>query len=776
MRFFFITVLVIFTKPVHAQPKQTLRVLVTDEASGSPVGFASADIFFTGSSLTAVADSTGNFDLQLPVGRYSIRVTAAGYNASITSDVMVGSGKETALVIPVKQNTGNLAEVILKPVLDKRRSLNRMATVSAGIIRVEEARNYAGGFDDPARLATTFAGVTSNSNDNGIIVRGNAPKFLQWKMEGIEIPNPNHFSDLRMIGGGTLTALSSQVMGNSDFFTGAFPAEYNNALSGIFDMAMKAGNYHRNEYTLQAGVTGLDAAAEGPFKAGHSSSYLVNYRYSTLALLAALLPENANSLRYQDLSFKLNFPAKKSGTFTIWGIALADKAGAKAKPDSMEWQYATDKQQDDIKLFAGAAGISHKYFFGNNSFIKTTIAATANNSTWQKQELDQNLLLTPESNISIKNYHFILSSFINKKFSPKHTNKTGILVTGMYYDLGLFKSNGNSGALLPVVNTSGTSVVFSAYSASSFQLSGNTMLNIGISGQLFMLNHHAAIEPRAGIRRQINNHHSIAIAYGLHSRLENLNYYLNNNLQTGAAQVNRNLDFTRAHHVVLSYDCTISDRFHLKVEPYCQFLFSVPVIADSSFSLLNLQDDWFFAQSLVNTGKGRNMGVDISFERYFSKGGYFSISGSLFKAEYTGGDGVWRNTRYNRNYIVNALAGKEWQAGKKAQNVFRLNIRCSIQGGNHYSPVDARQSYQEKEIVYDEFQAFSRQAPPVFNAHLTASYRINKTNRSTEIAVKILNLTAQPDFYGYRYNLQTHTADKDLSSVVIPNISYRIEF
>ncbi|MEO8087884.1 MAG: TonB-dependent receptor, partial [Bacteroidota bacterium] len=644
------------------------------------------------------------------------------------------------------------------------------------MLSVEEAKRYAGGFDDPARLASSFAGVASSTGENGIAVRGNAPKFVQWKMEGIEIPNPNHFGDLKSFGGGTFTALSSQMLANSDFFTGAFPAEYNNALSGVFDMAMRTGNNQKQENTFQIGVVGIDASSEGPFKKGGRASYLFNYRYSTLGLLAPLLPENASNLKFQDLSFKLNFPTQKAGIFSLWGIGLADKAGAKVKTDSTKWKYYDDKEENEIKQYMGAAGISHKYFFNNNSYLKTTLAATINITDWKTEKLNPELFLQPYSKIANANNDFVLSSIFTRKISAKHSEKTGIIVRGMMYDLLLNKATASGDLPQEIVNANGFSTLITGFSSSSFNLTDKLLLNIGIVSQTFSLNKHHTIEPRVGFRQQISKNKSIGFAYGLHSRLESLNYYFNNSLTTGETAVNKNLNFTKAHHLVLSYDWNVTELIHFKIEPYYQQLFSVPVIADSSYSFLNLQNDIFFADKLENTGEGRNYGVDITFEKYISKGYYYLFTASVFNSEYKGGDDVWRSTRFNKNYVLNFLVGKEWQVGKSKQNVFSLNTRFSYQGGNHYSPINVAASDVEKDIVYDETNAYKMQAQSTLNVHFTASYKVNKKHSSRELALKILNVTGQPDFDGHKYNLLNNNVDKNLSSVIIPNLSYKIEF
>lgn len=777
IRFIFSFAMVSLTLQLIAQPTQSISGTVIDNASNTPIEFASIGLLNTNSSIGTMSDTLGNFTLKnVPVGRYDLKVICVGYDPAIIREVEVNSAKQIFLTIQLKENSTLLGEVSIRPRVNKEQPLNAMATVSARMLSVEEAKRYAGGFDDPARLATSFAGVAGNTGQNGIIVRGNAPKFLQWKMEGVEIPSPNHFGDLQSFGGGLLTALSSQMLANSDFFTGAFPAEYNNALSGVFDIAMRKGNNEKREHTLQAGIIGLDASSEGPFKKGNKSSYLFNYRYSTLALLSPLLPDDAESIKYQDLSFKLNFPTKKSGIFTVWGIGLIDGASAKPKTDSTAWRYFDDKEDNVIKRYMGSVGFDHKYFFKKNAYLKTTLAATTNETDWTAQKLSTELSLIPQSKIQVANTNLILSSFINKTFSQKHTNKTGILITGMMYDILLNKSFAPDAPTQEIVNSNGRSTLLSAYSSSAVSLSEKLVMNIGVNAQWFTLNNHYTVEPRLGFRYQLKQNHAVGIAYGLHSRLEQLNYYFNNSLTTGASAVNKNLDFTKSNHFVLSYDWNVTDLVHIKVEPYYQQLFSVPVMANSSFSFLNLQGDWFFAEKLQNTGGGRNYGIDLTLEKYISKGYYFLLSGSLFESKYKGGDGVWRDTRFNRNYVCNFLIGKEWKMGKNNQNTLSVNTRATYQGGNRYSPINEAATLSSEAVVFDESNAFSQQSDPALNVHFTASFKINKHKSTREIALKILNISGQPDFNGFKYNYIDHKVDKDLARIVIPNLSYKIEF
>ena len=755
------------------QPTQTIRGTVVDEASNMPLAYSTVGLQNT--SIGTTTDSLGNFTLKdVPIGRYDLVVSFMGYEPVIIREIQLTSAKEVFLNITMKEKAITLEEIIIRPKVNKEQPLNSMATVSTKMLSVEEAQRYAGGFDDPARLVSAFAGVSSNVGNNAIVVRGNSPQSLQWKLEGIEIPNPNHFADLGAFGGGGLTALSTHLLANSDFFSGAMPAEYSNALSGVFDIFMRNGNNQKHEHTFQLGAIGIDVASEGPFKKEKSSSYIFNYRYSTLGLLAPILPENAAGTTYQDLSFKLNFPTEKAGTFSIWGMGLLDSSDAKAKENISEWKYDSDRENQDAKQYMGTAGISHRIFLNDKQYLKSTLAVTANGIDMYTKIVDSSFNVFPKNQIRNNLYNLVLTSFLNTKFNARHTNKSGFVITNMNYNMLLKDVATGSTSLQTLVDESGNSTLVSGYSNSMMHINDKISLNVGVNGQLFPLNDSYSIEPRAGVKYRFAPTQTLSLAYGLHSRLERLNYYfIKDNLDQ---YINKDLGFTRAHHLVLGYDISTSEFTHLKVEAYYQHLFDVPVMDGTSFSLINQQNDWFFDGKLNNEGKGRNYGLDITFEKYLSEGYYYLATASLFNSQYQGGDNVWRDTRYNRNFAVNFLIGKEWMLGKHKQNILGLNARVSYQGGDHYSPINTTLSVANQEVIFDETKAFSQQYSPAFTSHFTASYKLNKKNIAHEFALKIINLTQYKEHLGFRYNYQTQTVDTEREAVFIPNVSYKIEF
>lgn len=763
----------------NTQPVQNIRGTVIDRASGHPmpdVTIMLSDMPGTGTT----TDERGQFVLpEIPVGRHNVQASFLGYEPGIFSEILVTSAKEVYLDISLKENVNELSEVVVRPQINKEQPLNKMAATGARMLSVEEASRYAGGLDDPARLVSSFAGVAANLSSNGISIHGNAPHLLQWKMEDVEIPNPNHFADISILGGGILSSLSSQVLGNSDFFTGAFPSEYGNAVSGVFDMKLRNGNNRKMENTFQVGILGIDVASEGPLSKNHQASYIFNYRYSTTGLLNSIYPglDMGGTLNYQDLNFKFNIPTRKAGTFAVWGTSLIDKYENDFEDDPLEWEHTRDNFQSTAKQYMAAGGISHRYFFPNNAMLKTTLAATYSgmNATEDAHAADHTV--SPFTYQKNNTTNLILTSSYNRKFSARHTNQTGFTYTRLFYNMRLNLAPFETAPLNTLSKGKGQTDLISAYTSSSFGITDRLSVNAGLNSQVLTLNNSWTLEPRLGIKWAPTTKSSFALAYGLHSRMEKMDVYFVNSKSTGKESVNKDLDFTKAHHLMLTFGYKLSDNLLLKVEPYAQFLYDVPVIADSSYSVLNRRE-FYVEEALVNKGKGRNIGVDITLEQYLSRGFYYLVTASVFDSKYKGGDGVWHNTRFNRRFILNTLIGKEWMVGSKRQNILSANAKFTLQGGERYSPLDhaASLAHPDKEAQYDETRAYSEQYPVMFIANFTVSYKINRKKVAHEFAIKALNVTGTEEYYGYHYNLKNGVMERNGNSIPISNISYKLEF
>lgn len=752
---------------------QTIRGVVVDSKTNTPIEFASVSLL-NNPSFSSITDSLGQFKIiNAPIGRYGIKTTFIGYKESIIREILVTSSKETFLSIPLNENLHSLSEVIVTPELNKDQTLNPMVITGGRMVSMEEASRFANGFDDPARLASAFAGVAGNIGTNAIAIRGNSPQFTQWRLEGVEIPNPTHFADISGLGGGFLSALSTQVMGNFDFYNGAFSAEYNNAMSGVFDTYMRNGNNQNHEHTFQIGLLGFDLASEGPISKKSGSSYIFNYRFSTTSLATG----NDINMKYQDLSFKLNFPTKKLGTFSVWGLGLFDRNKVKEE-DRDKWETQADRQFGENNFEKVAGGLTHKYMFNPRTYLRSSLAATySHDRTYANQLTLDATSAIPVGDIQNSKWDIVFNTYLNKKISSRHVNRTGISVTGLRYDLD-YKVSPDFGLDIPMQRISkgdGNSSVLSAFSTSVIDFAPNLTVSVGLTTQYFALNENWTIEPRTALKWKFKTQQSLAIAYGLHSRRERLDYYFVEQTIDGKTESNRYLDISKAHHFGLSYDWNITPIHHLKIEPYYQYLYDIPVEKGTSFSVIN-QRDFYLDRILENNGAGKNYGMDITFEQYMDRGFYYMLTGSLFKSKYRGGDNIWRNTRYDRGFTFNLVAGKEWMLGKQKQNILGVNARLFFQGGDRYTPLDEQKTNQSHDIEYDETKAFSKKFKPVMNGDFSINYKINKQKISHEFSIKLLNIGFYTGTHYYEYNEVSNTINKEKGMGMIPNISYKLYF
>ena len=756
---------------------QTIKGKVVDADIKVTLPGATVILQETDPLIGTVTDIDGNFRLEnVPVGRYDLQASYVGYGPTLVRELIVGSVKEITLEIELSELVQQMETVEITAKLNKDKAINSMAIISARQISVEEAKRYAGGVDDPAQLVTAFAGVAGNMNGNAISIRGNAPKSLLWRMEGVQISNPSHYANINSLGGGAFTALSAQLLANSDFFTGAFPAEYGNGLSGVLDMQMRTGNNEQYEHAFQVGSIGIDVASEGPFKKGGGSSYLFNYRYSTFALIAPVLPEDAAGNRFQDFSFKLNFPLKKAGVLSLWGIGAHDISRLEPN-DENDREFAQDFQKLYNRQYMGAGGLNYRQILGKTAYINTSLSGSGNGLKWEQDQLDMNNVLQEDERVTNNNFTLSLKTYLNKKFSSKHINRTGFEVGNLFYDINMNKADSLGLPLKQTSSEKGNSYLLQFFSQSKYAFNDNLTLNIGFHIQHFTLSNALTFEPRAGISWQMDPINSLSFGYGNHSMLDLLPiYFITREVDGKTVRPNESLNLSRAHHFVISYDRSINEFAHFVIEPYYQKLYNIPVVDGTSYSLINLDQEWFVDDILINTGTGYNYGIDLTFERFMNRGFYYLLSASFFDSKYTGGDGVERDAKFNKGYVINVLGGKEWQVGKGHKNIINLNGRVVYQGGDRISPIDYDASYLAKDVVFDETRAFIDREPFAVHFHLGVFYRKNKAKHASVWTVQLVNIVGTKEFYGYKYNLKTDEIIDDEEMLIFPQISYKIEF
>jgi len=765
---------------------QTIRGIVVDQSLQTPLPGATVVVVNSTPLKGTSTDAAGQFRLsQVPVGRQTLQVSAVGYKNVLLQNIAVDAGKELVLNVSLEEAVNQLSEINVKPTIEKDKPLNEMAAVSARTFSVEETQKFAAAVNDPARMATAYAGVVgADDGSNYIVIRGNAPNGLLWRMEGVEIPNPNHFANLGTTGGG-ISILSAQLLANSDFLTGAFPAEYGNALSGVFDLRLRRGNNTKREYTIQAGVLGLDVAAEGPIAKGYNGSFLINYRYSTLGLLSKLgVSVGVGEQVFQDLSFNVYLPTQKAGTFTLFGFGGLSSSKNKAPADSTKWEYDYERYNEDFRSNTGAAGLTHTIPFGRKAVLKTVLLASGFGNRLRDERLEpsDNYRATERDNESYVTQKRILSSTLTYKLNPQHTIRAGLIGSQLLYDLSQRTWEAEQQQVLTRIQLSDQTSTLQAFGQWNYRISEQLTVNAGLHYLHLTLNGTSSLEPRGSVRWAFRPNQSLSFGYGLHSQLQNpATYFVLPISASGEtpSPTNQKLGFTRSHQYVLAYDRRLNSRtdgapLRLKVETYYQWLFDVPVSANQrdAFSVIN-NFSGFADRDLVNSGNGRNYGLELTLEQFLHRGLYFLLSSSLYNSEYKGSDGIWRNTRWNGRYAQSLLIGKEWTAGA---NVFGLNLKLSYYGGYRDTPIDVEKSRQLGQTEYIDSQSFTTQLPDYFRPDIRLSWKRNKLHSTRTLSLDLQNAINRQNVYGQTFDPLSGTVKTFYGTGMIPILSYRVVF
>ncbi|NQX39056.1 Outer membrane receptor proteins, mostly Fe transport [Pedobacter steynii] len=764
--------------------KQAIKGTVIDRATKLPLQGATIMLSSSPSLKQAISDPQGEFRLvNVPLGRQTLQVTLVGYQQVTLTELLITSGKELVLNLELDAQTNKLNEVMVNASSGKK-PLNQMALTSGRSFSPEETNRYAGAFFDPARMAQSFAGVVAGGDNNEIIVRGNSPKSLQWRLEGVEIINPNHFGSEGSSGGG-ISMINTTVLSTSDFYTGGLAAEYSNASSGVFDLKFRKGNTDKREYAFNIGVLGAGATLEGPFKKGGAASYLVSYRYSSLSLLekVGVKVSDTGTPNYQDLSFNFVFPTKKTGTFSVFGIGGLSTLGQDAKRDYTKWKERKDGWDTRFDYNAGSTGLKHLYIASNKLYFNNIISISGSRSSNKIDTLDYGYNNSLYSRNLYTNTAIRYAGIANYNINSTNVIRAGINASFLSYNLYGQGYETAQKKLKELINQKGNTSSYDAFVQHKVELNSRLTLNTGLHANYFNMSKSWAIEPRLGLNLVLPAKQQLSFGAGLYNRLEPLSYYFAKSAvsQGQISEVSDNkLQPTKSAQAVLGYEKLFGNSLKFKTEVYYQHLYNVPVSVDPlvNFSTLNESDNSAISssayRSLVNKGTGKNYGIELSIEKSLSNGYYFMATSSFFDSKFKALSKQEFNTAFNTRFVGNLLLGKEWKTSRN--NLFGLNGKLIYAGGRRYTPVLEEESMRLDENVIDQNKINTLTADPYMRVDFSASYRINSKKVSHMIIMDIQNVLNKKNTIGMRYNSSKRIIEPQKWSGMIPTLNYRLEF
>ncbi|MBR9860675.1 TonB-dependent receptor [bacterium] len=776
--------------------RQTIRGNVRDAATQSPLIGASLIIRADSQVYTTITDIQGNFTFDpIPVGRYDVECHYMGYESQTLYQQELNSAKELVLQFELKEQVNRTEAVTVKAEKDKSKTINDDISVSGRTFSIEESQRYAGSRGDVARMAQNFAGVQgSDDSRNDIVVRGNSPLGVLYRLEGVDIPNPNHYA-VAGTTGGPISMLNNNVLRNSDFLSGAFPSEYGNATAAVFDLGLRVGNNQKYEFLGQMGFAGFEGMAEGPFSKKSQASFLVNYRYSALDffnLIGLDFGTGTAIPRYQDLSFKLHFPHKKGST-SIFGLGGKNRIELFQSREAGDNLFRGDNEDLAFGTQTGMAGIGHLRRLSEKTFIRFTLATDAAKVRTHLDTFD----IQQREIVNVHGFYrdeslqgkFTFLTQIQHKFNAQAVLKAGIRMHRYFFSLSDSFYNSRYGFWVQPTNFEGNTSLAQSYFNLNYRLTPELEINAGANYSFFVFNNSQVLEPRFGASYKINPRYKISMGYGLHSQVVPFRIYFEKrtNLDGTTRKINQDLGLLKSHHIVLANDITLNLQTRLKIELYYQYLFDVPVDANDQpfYSLLNQGADFGveFTDSMVNRGNGRNYGLEITFERFLTKGLYFLNTLSLYRSFYTDANGIWHPSAFDSKYALNLLGGKEFyfkevqdKKGRAKKMSMTTDIRFMANGGKRYTPINLEQSKLENRTVYDFDRVYEGQFQDYIRLDFRVAFKIQGPKATQEWGVDIQNITNRRNVFQRTYNSNTNEIRTTYQTGILPVGLWRIYF
>lgn len=760
---------------------QTIRGIIIDKLSLTPIIGATVQILSLQKG--SKTDTLGKYAItELAPDRYELIVSSAGYKSMTIPNVVVTSGKEVIIDIAMEESFKQLNQVVVKSG-NKGGTNNKLASVSARTFSMEEVNRYAGGRSDPARLVANFAGVSApDDSRNDIVIRGNSPVGVLWRIDGMNVTNPNHFASVGTTGG-AVSALNTNLLKSSDFFTSAFPAEYGNATAGVFDLGFRNGNNKKRETTLQVGViTGLEATTEGPFSKKSDASYLVGYRYALAGVAQKLGVDIGTTATpsYQDLSFKINSGTTKYGKLSLFGILATSTI--EIGGGSSNTLYGNGNQVDFASKI-GIVGINHFKQINKKSFISSTLGVnySGTDQTGYATDRPTDSVFSKEIN-NVAKTSYNISTTYHSKINSRLFFKAGIQDEIIGLNLFYKTKERIFDDYKQIWDYNSSTNLAQAFAHIKYNVTEKLTLNAGLHAQLFFLNNSISLEPRVGLIYNATSNSSFNLGYGLHSQMQPINVYFLQSTDANGNTVynNKNLDFTKSHHFVLGYNIQPSSDWRIKTEVYYQSIYNVPIsISSSSYSMLNTGSTFKtdLTDSLVNNGTGKNYGIELTIEKFFSKGYYGLFTSSLYSSKYTASDGVERNTAFNGRYVFNILGGKEWKLGKAKRNKVSTDIKFTNAGGRAYTPIDLTSSNSigrevlSSNLYSDYYQTYYRLD---FKAGFTLNSRKRKLSHT--FSLDLQNVTNHKNVFSQSYDDRSQSISTTYQLGFFPNVVYKLQF
>ncbi len=685
-RLFFILILIALSLPVFAQ-SGIIRGRVFNSINNEPLEFATVKV--QGESFGAYTDTLGAFEITgMPPGLYSIEVTFVGYESKVVSERQVTNSKPVELEFAMLETSTKVkaVEITASPFNKTEES-----PISLRTIGVNEIARSPGGNRDISRMIQSLPGVAGTvAFRNDIIIRGGSPNENRFYIDGIEVPNINHFST-QGASGGPVGLINVNFIREVDFFTGAFPSNRGNALSSVMDIKQKTGREDRLGFNATIGSSDLGLTVEGPlskkttFIASGRRSYL-GWLFKTLAL--PFLPI------YNDFQFKTRTKFNAKNELTVIGLGAVDNFALNLEADSTDEQRYILGYLPVNKQWSYTTGANFKHFF-TNSYL--TVVASRN----MFDNSSTKFLNNDESNPANKILDYNSQEIENKLRVEHNIRKSGYkIVYGANYEYAKYNNRTFNRISTPVgLDTINFQSDLKLHKYGFF---GNVARNFvdnrltlalglrfdGVNYSKETSNPLDQVSPRFSLSYIIKPRFSFNFNTGIYSQLPA--YTILGYRDQAGTLVNKEngVKYIRSKHLVggFEYNSTFNTRF--SVESFYKHYTNYPFLLSQQISLANLGGDFGVVGNapITSTSIGQSYGVELMAQQKLFKGFFGILSYTFVRSEFTDGTGEFKPSSWDNKHIVTTVLGKKFKKN------WELGVRWRYYGGTPYTPYDVERS------------------------------------------------------------------------------------
>jgi len=713
----------------------TIQGRITDGETKQPL--AGSTVMIRGTHLGANASADGEFTIHdVPVGSFALEVRLLGYESVVRTDVIVRSQRITVVNVDLREQAIELSEVSVAPSYFADTEDKPVGTTH---LSREEIRRAAGSVGDISRVLMALPGVAKvNDTRTNLVVRGGSPMENSYYVDGMPVPNINHFPQ-QGSSGGALGLINVDFIEDAQFYTGGFSADFGDRLSSVTDITLREGNRDEFDGQLDLSVIGAGAQFEGPL--ADRGSWMIAGRRSYFDLIINQGDVEASTIpNYGDVQGKVAWDASAQHKLELLQILGLDHSRI-TKSQAVENRENTYGRGDWIST---AGGIGWRWMWGKRGYSRTTFSQSRYgwDMKWLRAVNDSliDAELVTESEWTLRNTeHLILSSAWRLDGGAEAT----LLDTD--YDIVYGATHDAFGGDVPEVRVQATEQALKLGSFLSWQWRPALRWRITLGSRLdhFDYTSHTTVSPRAHVDFEWNTSTSFTAGWGIFR--QSLPLVL---LQQNPAF--RDLTDPQADHFILGVRRLLSPNTQLSIEAFEKLYRHMPLdpSVPSSFVVDESYREGGFSghTTLTDDGRAFSQGVEMLVQKKLATQLYGVISGSWSQIRYRGSDGVWRDRRYDNRFMATL------EGGYKPNRSWEFSARWVFAGGAPYTPFDEEASVAAGEGVHDEQRVNAERLPAYHALDLRVDRRFyfRKTNLIVYLAG--WNVYNRPNVAGYSWS------------------------